>query len=80
MTQPDKTERTVREPLRCPVEIKPCPYINGFSADNSDVTFVLQNYDSYSDFIVFTEGKPDRCFRFARAVLPVAMPEVERDA
>lgn len=55
--------------LPCPVEIKPCPYINGYSSDNSDVSFVLKNYETYSDFVVFTEGRPDRCFRFTRPAL-----------
>lgn len=46
-------------------EIKPCPYVNGFSSDNSDVEFMLRKYDGYSDFVLFEEGKPARCFRFS---------------
>jgi len=46
-------------------EIKPCPYINGFSSDNSDVNFMLKRYQHYSDFVLFEGGKPARCFRFA---------------
>ena len=49
-----------------PAEIKPCPYINGFTAYNDDVSFVVQNYEAYFDFILFADGKPDRCFRFTR--------------
>jgi len=52
----------------CPVEeIKPCPYINGFMADNTGVSFMLRSYDTYKDFILFEDGKPNRCFRFTRA-------------
>ena len=47
-------------------EIKPCPYVNGFTADNTGVSFVLQKYDRYSDFILFESGKPNRCFRFSQ--------------
>jgi hypothetical protein len=46
-------------------EIKPCPYVNGFTADNKGVSFVLQKYNGYSDFVLFEDGKPNRCFRFA---------------
>lgn len=45
-------------------EIKPCPYVSGFAADNTGVSFVLQKYDYYSDFVIFENGKPSRCFRF----------------
>lgn len=48
-----------------PIEIKPCPYVNGFSADNAGVDFMLKKYERYSDFVLFDDGKPARCFRFA---------------
>lgn len=48
------------------VEIKPCPYINGFNVYNAEVSFILQKYDTYSDFILFDNGTPSRCFRFTK--------------
>lgn len=47
-------------------ELKPCPYVNGFSSDNTDVNFMLKKYDAYSDFVLFENGKPSRCFRFSK--------------
>lgn len=48
-------------------EIKPCPYINGFAADNTGVSFIFHRYDSYSDFVLFDNARPARCFRFAKS-------------
>jgi hypothetical protein len=45
-------------------EIKPCPYVNGLSSDNTDVNFMLKTYRRYSDFVLFENGTPKRCFRF----------------
>lgn len=54
-------------------EIKPCPYVNGFSSDNVRVSFMLKPYGGYSDFVLFDAGKPVRCFRFTSPT-----PEVEQ--
>lgn len=43
--------------------IEPCPYINGFSADNSNVSWVRKVYDEYEDYIEFENGKPFKCTR-----------------
>lgn len=51
-------------------EIKPCPYVNGFSSDNADVSFMTKDYEGYLDFILFRGAKPDRCFRFLYDVQP----------
>ncbi len=51
-------------------EIFPCPYVNGFAADNSGVSYILKCYDQYRDLVVFQDGAPARCFRFA-AIKPV---------
>ncbi len=59
-----------------PIEIVPCPYVNGFSSDNAGVSFITYKYDHYSDFVLFEDGKPSRCFRFPVAVNPT--PESER--
>jgi hypothetical protein len=58
--------RAVREwqGINAVQEIKPCPYVNGLIADNSDVSFMLKKYEQYSDFILFEAGEPVRCFRF----------------
>jgi len=50
-------------------EIKPCPYVNGFGSDNSNVSFVFKKYEPYSDFILMENGKPSRCFRFSPKAL-----------
>lgn len=52
------------------IEIIPCPYVNGFSAENSDVSFMLKKYEGYSDFVLFEDGKPHRCFRFSAGLIP----------
>lgn len=46
-------------------EMMPCPYVNGFSADNSGVSYMLKCYGHYRDLVVFEDGAPARCFRFA---------------
>lgn len=66
-----------REPV---CEIKPCPYVNGFAADNTGVGFVLNRYDAYSDLVLFEDGKPARCFRFSRAALSAADPQARKEA
>ncbi len=43
-------------------EIKPCPYAS--FTNNDGVSFILKEYDRYSDFVLFDDGKPSRCFRF----------------
>lgn len=58
-------------------EIKPCPYVNGFSSDNSDVSFMFKKYEGYSDFILFEEGKPTRCFRFTETDQPDECSETD---
>ncbi len=44
-------------------ELKPNPYVNGW-VDNNGVSFILKKYNCYSDFVLFEDGKPTRCFRF----------------
>ena len=51
--------------LEAVAELKPCPYVNTPLSKNEDISFVLKSYPTYSDFILFDNGKPERCFRFA---------------
>ena len=46
-------------------EIVPCPYVNTPLSKNNDVNFILKPYPAYTDFILFDDGKPLRCFRFS---------------
>lgn len=57
--------RTTPQTLLPCEEIKPCPYINDFSSDNSDVEFMLRDYGPYRELVTFEAGNPTRCFRMA---------------
>lgn len=43
--------------------IEPCPYINGFGADNKNVKYAIKRYDTYLDYVEFENGKPVKCTR-----------------